>query len=233
MIKLRLNEKVYYKNKRKFVEAYKSVGLRWVENTPFGDVWISEDKTSYLRKIPEKDDYKRFYAHNVPVMVKFLTDLGAEDISNEEFEDAVVKAPEPFHNVEFSGHKGFRELLDEVGDRLKVNWGDELSQSLMSDNFKKRWRELQVKYKNYTVQEFYKEIEAKNKRRRKEQGIAEDEKENEEAVIEKKSDDDVLPVKTSKKKTKAVRVKPVKAVINPARLEVKEFKKKVFKITKK
>ena len=229
MIKLRLNEKIYYKNKRKFVDAYKSVGLRWVENTPFGDVWINEDKSSYLRKIPEKDGFKRFYAHNVPVMVKFLTDIGAEDISNEEFEDAVVKAPEPFHHEDFSGHKSFRELLESMPDNFGVKWEDELSRSSMSDDFKKRWRELEYTYRNYTVKDFYKEIEAKNKRRRKEQGLPEDDEGDEEVVIEKKSDDDVLPVKTTRKKAKTVRVKPVKVVANLVKVE---FKKKVFKITK-
>ncbi|MDD3474433.1 MAG: hypothetical protein PHP08_00835 [Candidatus Dojkabacteria bacterium] len=219
MIKLRIDQKKYYAKKSAFKTLYKKLGLHWEEDTKAGDVWTNKDFSSYLRKIPEKDGYKRFYAYNVPEMVKFLMDNGAEDISNEEFESIVRNIVEPI-----------KCAYEQIPENFKIVIGNNLDSSEMSEEFKKRWMELEIKYKDYTTNDFYREIEEKNKRRRNELGVDEDDEDDKEVVIKKKYDDDILPVKTSKKRAKIVKVKPVKTVVSSVKVE---FRKKIFKITKK
>ncbi len=230
MMKLRVNEKTYYKHKYAFKKLYKSLGLSWEENTKMGDVWTNDDFSSYLRKIPEESGYKRFYAHNCQPMIDFLLGIGAEVISNEKFEDVIVKVSEPLQIENYKGHKNFQELLESVLNNWGVIWGNSLFSSNMSDDFKKSWRELDIKYKDYTGEDLYEEIQNKNMLRRKELGIPEDLDEDKEVIIKKKVDEDVLPAKVAKKKSKLIEVSPVK-VESP--LVRSEFKKKIFKITKK
>ena len=220
MIKLKIDQSKYYLKKKEFVKVYKKLGLKWMEDTKWGDGWFLPDKmgdAGYVRKLPEEGIYKRFYAHNCQSMVDFLIGIGAEIISYDKVEEVVVKEPEHI-----------KLAYEQIPEDFKITIGTNLDSSKMSDSFKKKWRELEIKYKDYTVKDFYKEIEEKNKRRRKEQGIEEDTHENDEVVIDKKSGDDVLPAKTLKKKAKAAKVKSIKTV----KTEISPFKRKVFKITK-
>ena len=119
-----------------------------MEETKVGDVWANSDFSSYLRKIPEKEGFKRFYAHDVREMVKFLKDIGAEDISNEEFEEVVQKVVEP---VKLS--------YEQIPKEVQIIVGTNLDSSKMPEDFKKRWRELEIKYYYYTIKDFWIEIE--------------------------------------------------------------------------
>lgn len=233
---LRINEKKYYSKKSSFKTLYKKLGLQWQENTKVGDVWTNNDFSKYLRKLPEREGMKKFYAHNCPEMVEFLKGIGAVEIADEPFEPVSVKEVEKVKHGNYPGHKEFKERLDNMPDNFIVKWGDELSRSSMDNDFKKRWAELQMKYYNYTFDDLLREMEEKNKKRRKEQGIEEDPHENDEVIIKKRKDNDILPVKEPNKRAKRKEkigviekhVKIIDSSVKPV-----EFKKKVFKIRKK
>ncbi len=230
MIKLKIREDIYYEHKKSFKILYKSLGLAWMENTKVGDVWTNKDFSSYLRKVPEESGYKRFYSYECQPMVDFLLGIGAEIIPDDKIEPVVQKVNEPINYEQYKGYKNFRELLESAPDNWGVTWGDSLSSSNMSDTFKNRWRELDIKYKDYRFENVLEEMKEKNKRRRKELGIEEDIDEDKEVVMKRRTENDILPTKTSKKKSKITKIKPVKVESNLVKIE---FKKKVFKITKK
>lgn len=210
MIKLRILATIYYKNKNKFKKEYKKLGLHWAEDTKIGNVWVNDDYSSYLRKLPEDGNWKRFYASNCQGMVDFLIGIGAEDISNEEFEDVVTKPVyEPFPDSRVK----FEKMLEKVGDNFRCFYGDTLEYANVSPEFKVGWRKLQRKYADYTFNDFIVEIRAKNKKSIDDDEVVE---------IRRKVDDDILPKtgrKTKKEKIKKAEIKPVV-----------EFKKKVFKV---
>lgn len=165
MIKLKIDSKLYYKNKLKFKKLYKSLGLVWMENTRIGDVWAAPDKmekSGYVRKIPEEGTFKRFIVHNCPEMVLFLKGIGATEIVDEPFESVVIKEPETFIHEKY-GHYVFHKKIEEMGDNLKVVIGNSIMSSEMSDKFKKNWLNLSALYVNYRAEDFYKEIEMKGK----------------------------------------------------------------------
>ena len=219
-MKLRIHEKPYYKNKEKFKKMYKSLGMWWEEGTKVGDVWRNKDFSSYLRKIPEMNGCKRFIAVNVPDMVLFLKSIGAEEY-DDMIEEPVVVQVEPVDR-----------FIDSLSPERIIRVGNNLDMCRMSEGFKMKWRMLEIEYANYGVHDLYKDIEEKNKRRRIELGIKEDLDENKEVIVKGKESNEVLPEKSSKvKKIKREKnMKEVKVIKNKSKIE---FKKKVFKITKK
>ena len=110
-------------------------------------------------------------------------------------------------------------VVSTVSPERIIRVGNNLDMCRMSEGFKIRWKMLEIKYTNYGIHDLYKEIEEKNKIRRIELGI-------------RKESDEVLPEKSSKvKKIKREKEKKeVKVIKNKSKIE---FKKKVFKITKK
>ena len=220
MMKLRIPEKPYYKNKEKFKKLYKSLGMWWEEGTKVGDVWRNKDFSSYLRKIPEMNGCKRFIPFNVPDMVLFLKSIGAEEY-DDMIEEPVVVQVEPVDR-----------FIDSLSPERIIRVGNNLDMCRMSEEFKMKWKMLGIKYANYSVHDLYKDIEEKNKRRRIELGIKEDLDENKEVIVKRKESNEVLLEKSSKVKKikKEKKKKEVKVIKNKSKVE---FKKKVFKIIKK
>lgn len=231
MIKLKVNEHIYYKNKLAFKRMYKSLNLVWEENPKTGDGWYNKDKSSYLLKLPEKEGFKRFYAVEVQGMVDFLKGIGAEDITKEDMKGTEQTAYQPEERWEFVGadldsssRRKFQEMLKALPSNFTCFYGDTLDYSNTSNEFKVRWRNLQRKYANYTFNDFLAEIRAKNVRSADDDVVV---------TAKRKVDDDILPSNFGTKK-KSSKKKEVKR--NPVKVSAKpqvEFKKKVFTITVK
>ncbi len=86
-MKLRIDQSLYYAHKEDFKSLYKKLGLKWTEETDYGDGWVSLDWERRLIKLKPDMGFKRFYATDVDELVGFLKGIGATEELENEIED--------------------------------------------------------------------------------------------------------------------------------------------------
>lgn len=105
-MRLRINQALYYANKKAFMELYKQLGLKWIEDdSEYGDGWFSRDYEKYLLKLKMDGEFKRFITYNIDEMTTFLKGIGA----TEETAEAVVIRE---HEIVDERKKAVDEALD-------------------------------------------------------------------------------------------------------------------------
>ncbi len=90
-MKLRIDQSLYYAKKEEFKSMYKALGLKWEEDTEYGNGWVSRDLEKRLIKLKPDGGFKRFFASNVDDLVTFLKGIGATEESEMDTENFVKR----------------------------------------------------------------------------------------------------------------------------------------------
>ena len=138
---LKIEQSKYYgyqnKNKELFKKKYRSLKLKWMENVKLGDDivdgWMNDDRTQYLLKLPEENEFKRFTGNSLG-MIEFLKNHGAIEIEGTEkgthidYDDQKGFLTQQdrfgtFIGADLMNHYRVEEILKDMSDDWSVNWG--------------------------------------------------------------------------------------------------------------
>lgn len=152
---LRIEQSKYYgyqgKTKELFKKKYRGLKLKWMTNVKIGDDivdgWISDDKTQYLLKLPEENEFKRFTGNSVG-MIEFLKSYGAIEIEGEErgthidYDDqkgftTQIDRFGTFIGADLINHYRVEEILKDIPDSFSIKWSNKNISSLI-DNKKEK-----------------------------------------------------------------------------------------------
>ena len=138
---LKIEQSKYYghqnKTKDLFRKKYRSLKLKWMENVKLGDDivdgWMNDDRTQYLLKLPEENEFKRFTGNSLG-MIEFLKNHGAIEVSGNEkgvhknYDDTMgfMTMEDRFGRCvgsDLYSHYRTEEMLKDMSDDWSVNWG--------------------------------------------------------------------------------------------------------------
>lgn len=122
---IRIDEKIYYQNKSRFIYVYKKAKLKWI---PDNDGWFSKDGSIYLLKLDAPVGVKRFESIDCKVIEDFLISIGGVDETKINiFINEVLIKPyyknimeyKEFIGADLYSHYRTKELLRDK----PLNWG--------------------------------------------------------------------------------------------------------------